>query len=53
LGDEDIVEYALILEDGTVLKSSRDFCGKGSATYPLRSEIYEEEFKNGYGMDSS
>jgi radial spoke head protein 1 len=45
--DEDVVEYQLILEDGTVLKSSRDFSGKGSATYPLRGEIYEGEFKNG------
>jgi len=39
-------EYNLVLEDGTVKNSSRDFTGKATATYS-NGEIYEGLFANG------
>jgi hypothetical protein len=47
MAEDEVVEYQLVLEDGTTRNSSREFTGKGTATYPLRGEIYEGEFVDG------
>jgi hypothetical protein len=39
-------DYMLVLEDGTILKSSWDYTGKGTATY-ANADIYEGFFQNG------
>lgn len=39
-------EFVLIVEDGSQLKSSWNYTGKATATYP-NGEIYEGEFKDG------
>lgn len=43
---DDEIEYNLVLEDGTVLKSSWDYTGKATATYS-NGDIYEGYFADG------
>ena len=47
MDEDEVVDYELELEDGTKLKSSREFTGKAKATYPLRGETYVGDFKDG------
>ncbi len=39
-------EYFLVTEKGDKLLSSKDYSGKGKATYP-NGDIYEGDFVNG------
>ena len=46
MADEELGEYILVKEDGNQEKSSWNYSGSGSATYP-NGEIYEGNFKDG------
>lgn len=45
-GAEGLVEYKLETSNGHVLNESKDYNGKGKATYP-NGDTYDGEFKNG------
>ena len=43
---ETLVEYKLETSNGHVLNESKDYTGKGKATYP-NGDTYDGEFQNG------
>lgn len=45
-GSEALVEYKLETSNGHVLNESKDYAGKGKATYP-NGDTYDGEFKGG------
>ena len=51
MGDGEQVEYSLTKENGETTKSSRDYTGKGTATYQ-NTETYEGEFLEGVNLQN-
>ena len=48
-GLEQLVEYKLETSNGHVLNESKDYTGKGKATYP-NGDTYDGEFQNGVSI---
>ena len=44
--DQELLEYQIVNGEGETLKSSRDYNGFGTATYP-NGDVYAGDFKDG------
>jgi len=51
-GAEALVEYKLETSNGHVLNESKDYTGKGKATYP-NGDTYDGEFSGGVSRNTS